>query len=462
MQVLSNTNMFIVNHSNIQDRFDAEFYSPFYALEGVRPFVPLKRLATSIIHPPEYPREFSSEGVQLIRSQNVRPLGINMDENPVFFSQEFLENRHTMRPEIGDILVVRSGVNAGDTAVVEENYSHVIIGADTLLCKCNSEIYSKFLQVYFFTGLGKRQMIRHITGATNKHLNSNNLGKVLIPLLNLSEQDNCINIYENAIKIKQQKEEEAKALLATIDDYLISELEIKLPNSNNNLDDRIFTSSFSNLSGIRFDPNYHSKMQYLLKQKCKYEIKNLKDLILGTPQYGANEEAINGDRNKDIRYIRITDIDELGNLKNESWKTASNIDEKYLLNKDDVLFARSGSVGRCYIHKEISHKSIFAGYLIRFLLNQKMINPNYLFYYCHSSIYKHWVNAIYRPAVQANINSEEYKSLPIPLPDIKIQNEIVQKINEIRQQAKQLQQEANDVLEQAKIQVEEKILKETI
>ena len=47
--------------------------------------------------------------------------------------------------------------------------------------------------------------------------------------------------------------------------------------------------------------------------------------------YGANEIAIDGNPQKDVRYIRITDIDDHGNLHNDDWKTAKKIDEKYML-----------------------------------------------------------------------------------------------------------------------------------
>ena len=98
--------------------------------------------------------------------------------------------------------------------------------------------------------------------------------------------------------------------------------------------------------------------------------------------------------------------------------------------------------------------------MIRFVLNEEKINPDYLFFYCNSSIYRYWVSAIERPAVQSNINSEEYKSLKIPLPPIEKQNEIAKHIQTIRDNAKQLQNEAKQALEDAKIKVEKLILGE--
>lgn len=58
-------------------------------------------------------------------------------------------------------------------------------------------------------------------------------------------------------------------------------------------------------------------------------------------------------------------------FENRLGKTVNNIENQYLLNLDDLLLARSGSVGRAYLHKDTGCKSIFAGYLIRFILDDK-------------------------------------------------------------------------------------------
>jgi len=216
-------------------------------------------------------------------------------------------------------------------------------------------------------------------------------------------------------------------------------------------------TGFREIGGGRFDPEYISKIHYIESLQSKYPFIAMKDILVKQPQYGANEEAIDGNCQIDTRYIRITDIDEIGNLKQSGWKTAVNIEEQYSLSYNDVLFARSGSVGKCYIHKETSNPAIFAGYLIRFVFNEK-VNPDYIFYYCNSKLYWFWIRAIQRPAVQSNINSEEYKSLKIPLPPLEKQNKIVQYISEIRKQVKDLQIEATNILYHAKEKVEQIIL----
>lgn len=176
----------------------------------------------------------------------------------------------------------------------------------------------------------------------------------------------------------------------------------------------------------RFDPFYLKNIFKNEYNYSNYKLIELGNLLKQPVQYGANEISIAGNPKKDIRYIRITDIDEFGNLKDNDWKTALNIDTKYLLKKNDLLFARSGAtVGKCFIFLDDTVKSIFAGYLIRFIFNDKIVNPKYIFYYTQLNNYKHWVSSIQRPAGQPNINSEEFKSFKIPLPPLKIQDNIV-------------------------------------
>ena len=168
---------------------------------------------------------------------------------------------------------------------------------------------------------------------------------------------------------------------------------------------KIFLVNRSEIEG-RLDPKmalYNKKVQHALFPMVK-----LKNLLLSKPQYGANEAGLDRLNNTQPRYIRITDIDENGLLStDELGATVANVERKYILNKDDILIARSGAtVGKSYIHKDLPYTCLFAGYLIRFLVNPQKILPDYLFSYTQLNSYKEWVNAIQRPSAQPNINAE--------------------------------------------------------
>ena len=153
---------------------------------------------------------------------------------------------------------------------------------------------------------------------------------------------------------------------------------------------------------------------------------------MSKPQYGANEAGLDRSNNSQPRYIRITDIDENGLISiNELGATVANVEEKYILKENDILIARSGAtVGKAYIHKELPYTCLYAGYLIRFIVDSNKILPGYLFSYTQLNTYKEWVSAIQRPSGQPNINAEEYQSLEIPLPDISVQSIITNRIRD--------------------------------
>lgn len=203
----------------------------------------------------------------------------------------------------------------------------------------------------------------------------------------------------------------------------------------------IFYTKFSEISGDRFDP------QMVLYKKStnsfRYDTVLFKDLLLSNPMYGANEAGSERTNENEPRYIRITDIDEFGNLKDGLGVTAKVIESKYFLNEDDLLFARSGAtVGKAYIHRKKDYNCFFAGYMIKFIVDPNKINPYFIFLYTQLDIYKQWVRAIQRAAGQPNINAEEYKSLPVPIPPKNIQKEIINKIQDAYKQKEKKEQEA--------------------
>jgi Type I restriction modification DNA specificity domain len=265
-----------------------------------------------------------------------------------------------------------------------------------------------------------------------------------------------------AYVLKDQKEIEAKQSLNSIDNYILDVLGIDLLEiEERTIQDRIFCRNLSDISGGRFDPELALYKQEIFDSN--FEAKQLKQLLLISPQYGANEPGTIREEQNTPRYIRITDINDMGDLIEGLGVTANVVEDQYTLNTNDLLIARSGNtVGKSYLHKSesVDYKCFYAGYMIRFIIDPDKALPDYIFCYLQSKPYKKWVKAIQRITGQPNINAEEYKSLIIPIPPLKKQLEIVDHITRIRNQVKQLRQEAEAELEKAKKEVEVMILGE--
>jgi len=171
-----------------------------------------------------------------------------------------------------------------------------------------------------------------------------------------------------------------------------------------------------------------------------WEVDNLKSLLKYNPEYGASASSIEMKDNC-YRYIRITDITENGKLIEENKVgILKEKGEKYLLNEDDILIARTGnSVGKSYIHNKKYGKCSFAGYLIRFIIDNRKYTPKLLFYFLHSPYYYKWVKNTLRTGAQPNINSKEYQSMLIPIPPLQEQQKIASILSTFDEKLENLQ-----------------------
>ena len=174
-----------------------------------------------------------------------------------------------------------------------------------------------------------------------------------------------------------------------------------------------------------------------------WDVKKIKDIATEKLSYGSGASAV--PFNTSVRYIRITDINEYGELKDE--KVSPNIfDEKYLLAEGDILFARSGAtVGKTYLHKKNKNPCIYAGYLIRLRPNEMIVLPYYVYYYTKSNYYKSFICANQRVVAQPNINAKQYGNLDIPLPPLPLQHLFAQRIEQIEHQKAEVQKSITDL-----------------
>lgn len=458
-QHIDKNKIFIVKRSEIEGRLDPKM--ALYNQESHSTQYHKIQLKKLLLKAPQYGA--GESGVTRKSYQEPRYIRItDIDSNGIVNSKELgatannIEDKYILND--GDILFARSGATVGKTYLHKTKpYMCFYAGYLIRFVVNTSLILPEYLFAYTQLPIYKKWIAAIQRPSAQPNINAEEYQSLEIPLPNLDIQHYICNIIKNGYLTKQKKEAEAQKLLDSIDGYILNELGITMPKSDLNLKERIFFCNFKQATGGRLDPKFNNQWQKLKSLQCNYPKVTLADVVFNSGQYGANETAIDY-KEGDTRYIRITDVDDLGCLKENNKVTCKNIEQNYMLHKNDLLFARSGSVGKCYIHKRISEPAIFAGYLIRFIINAAIINPDYLFYYCNCSLYKYWVDTIQRPAVQANINSEEFRQIIIPLPPMAKQQEIADHITALRHQAAQLQQEGKEALEKAKQEVEQMIL----
>ena len=118
------------------------------------------------------------------------------------------------------------------------------------------------------------------------------------------------------------------------------------------------------------------------------------------------------------RYIRITDIDDRGRYQRENPVSVDIQDvENYLLEEGDILFVRTGgTVGKAYRYIPQDGELVYAGFLIKFSINQKLYDARFIYYQFFTRRYRNWVATMSARSGQPGINATEYGKYLVKIP----------------------------------------------
>lgn len=155
-----------------------------------------------------------------------------------------------------------------------------------------------------------------------------------------------------------------------------------------------------------------------------WEITRLKFCVKSGFQYGANIAAELDDPNLP-RYIRITDMNDDGTLKDETFRSLPFEEASpFLLRDKDILLARSGAtVGKSFIYHTDMGLSAYAGYLIR-IATSEGVSPYFLYTFLNSQAYWQWIRSIFIQATIQNVSAEKYANFVLTTPPLHEQQAI--------------------------------------
>lgn len=430
--------IFLVNRSEIEGRLDPSVYKPHFKFVS-KAFRNVKLSEIAWIDPScmfKNIEEVSFIPMDAIDSSNgiVSYQGIKKVEETKGFTR-FKEGdilwakitpcMQNAKSAIAKKLINGYGCGSTEFFVIRSKDENVVL-QEYLLFLLRDERILKAAMNYFGGSAGQQRVSPLFLKTFN------------VPLPGIEEQKRYCVLLKNAQILKQQKEQQAEDILNSIDDYLLGELDIKLPETKlQTLQDRIFTVNISEIRDGRMDP----KSVLFLGEHAKSETyENIQLKQIATIVKG---DSITSDKvNKDGQYPVIA-----------GGQTSPYNHDKYNFKGDVITVSASGAYsGYVWYHDN----PIFASDCSVIHSKNGQFLTKYLF-----EVLKAQQSLIYllqQGAGQPHVYPDDLGQLWIPVVSLSKQQEIVAHITEMRQQAKARQEEGKEILEEAKKEVERMII----
>ena len=331
---------------------------------------------------------------------------------------------------------------------------------------CSTEFHvlkgKELNNLYLFTFLSSKLVVDQttclMTGNTLPRLQPKDVQKLPILLPPPNIQNHIASFIRSAYAQKKQKEQEAHALLDLIDDYVLKELGIEMPQQKENtIENRIFTTTSSDMFGGRFDPEVYHQI-YSLHTKS-YPMEKFQNCVLINPT-----TSFSGyEPDTSITFVPMEKVSaEYGEADLSLRKMVAEAKGYTRFRNNDLIWAKITPCmenGKSAVVDNLKSGIGCGSTEFHVFRALEGINIRYIHALLRlKSLRKHAVLHFTGSAGQQRVSSEFFKALIIPKPPIEKQNEIADYVTNTRNRAKQLRQEANAIVEQAKERVERMLL----
>jgi type I restriction enzyme, S subunit len=464
-QKLNPNRVFILQKSELDKRFDPQFYKQEYkTLLSKIKSKSHKRLGDIVKFSNETwnQKDFFKTTFPYIEISEINTLSGEI-ENVSEIEIAEAASRAKMIVRENDIIISTTRPSRGAIALIKPTQDFSI--ASTGFCVIRNlkdvEIHREYLFTVLRQQLVLKQFEQRSSGGNYPAITQEELSNVLIPKLSAENQEKIISVFQKTLIEKQRNDAEAEKLFASVDIYLLNELGITLPiHKESTLKSRMFTTSLKELSSNRFDPNYHTKyFKEIFKsfENGKFEYSIIKNYAKFQPGYAFKSTDYLDNSNClliTIKNIRQNQID----IKNATFLPQEFYEdyEDFQIRKDDLLIAMTGAtIGKVgiYHHEEKS------------LLNQRNgiikpinINSVYLMSLLNLNVFQNIILRNSNGGAQPNISEKDIMKIKIPVPPIEKQIEIAHYITQIRLEAQALKGKTKLALQKANEEIEHLLL----
>jgi len=382
-------------------------------------------VSTPVTDGPHETPEIFDEGIPFVSAEAVSGGRINFEKiRGHITAEDHKRFSRKYKPQRGDIYLIKSGATTGRVAMVETDIEFNI-WSPLAAIRCEPNMADQqFLFFYLQSKEFQTAVELSWSFGTQQNIGMGVIQNLAVPLPTLTEQ--------RAIAAFLDRETGRVDRLVAKKRELIERLKEKRTALISRAVTRGLPAEAAAKANLTANPRLKpTGIDWLGDIPKHWEVKRLKFTIKERLQYGANESSEIDDPDLP-RYVRITDIDDKGKLRPETFRSLPVvIAREYYLEDGDVLFARSGATsGKTFLYRLEWGTCAYAGYLIRARLNQKKIAPQFLRHFTDSVNYWQWLSSSLIQATIQNVSAEKYSDLALPLPPLPEQTAIAAYLDE--------------------------------
>lgn len=369
-------------------------------------------------------QQYTDEGIRIIRIANVQD-GYVEDDAPAFYPVESTKEIERYLLHAGDLLLSLTG-NVGRAALLPASLLPAALNQRVACLRNNGAINKKFLFYYLLRKEFQESCIKNSKGSAQLNMSTEWIKEQPLCIPPLAEQQRIVDRIEYLFSKLDEAKEKAQSVLdsfetrkaAILHKAFTGELTAKW-RVEHGVDEVWKISTVG-------DVCHEVKVGIVIKPSHYYT-----DVEHGTPAF----------RSANVRENHIDDFD---------WvyldRTGMESNKRSIVHTGDVLVVRSGNPGTaCVVSKK------FDGYnaidILIAVPNQNLITSDFLCCYTNSPFGKNLVSENKRGMALTHFNVKGYSGLPIRIPKLVEQREIVRILDSLFAKEQRAKEAAEAVLE---------------
>lgn len=416
----------------------------------------------SFVRGVSYKKELASQTPKensclILRGGNIQDGKIKVEKDLVFVDDNLINENQKIKK--GDVIIVASTGSSkiiGKAATILEDDKTISFGAFLMLVRPIHLVEGKYFG-YFFQSSNYRDRIRSLAAGINiNNIKRKYIEEMPFPLPSLPEQKRIVakldtlfasldNTKARLEKIPQLLKNFRQAVLTQAvtgklteewrEGKELGDLDVLFESLNKRRQNHSKKKIRSINNNLRVDVDLF-KIPDLWRWSTLHFLMNEDE----TFRYGVVQPGKDIDGQQKL--IRVLDLKNGKVLKNQLRGISYEVDSKYksaCVKTGDLLVSIVGTIGRTAIVTNEENGFNIARAIARVPIRD--VNPKYIKYYIDSEFGQNLLSGDAREVARKTLNLEQLKTLPIPVPPLEEQHEIVRRVESLFAKADAIEQQ---------------------